>query len=127
MDLRRVTGYVKEHNEPLHALDFVPAYEEISVDISDGEVKDIKLHDGSTLRLRKLHRGYDPTNKLTALAVLSEAQQRGEVLTGVVYVEIGKPTLLDLLNLVDKPLATLPESKVRLAKEILDQLMDEFR
>jgi len=49
-------SYMKNHEEPLHALDFVPAYEEISVDIAEGEARDIKLHDGSTLRIKKLHR-----------------------------------------------------------------------
>lgn len=120
-------GYVKEHEEALHALDFIPAYEEIAVDFSEGETREVRLHDGSTLRLRKLHREYDPTNKLNALAVLSEAQQHGEVLTGLVYVETDKPTLLELLNVIDEPLATLPESRVRPTKEILDQLMDELR
>ncbi len=120
-------AYVKEHEEPLHALDFVPSYEEISIDLAEGEVKDIRLHDGSTLRIKKLHREYDPTDKLTALSVLSEAQHRGEVLTGVVYVETEKPNFIDLLNLVDEPLATLPELKVRPPQAVLDQVMDDLR
>ncbi len=120
-------SYMKNHEEPLHTLDFVPAYEEISVDIAEGEARDIKLHDGSTLRIKKLHREYIPTDKLAALSVLNGAQERGEVLTGVVFLQTDKRSLLDLLNLVDEPLATLPELKVRPPKEVLDQLMDELR
>ena len=113
-------SYMKNHEEPLHTLDFVPAHEEISVDIADGEVRDIKLHDDSTLRIKNLHREYIPTDKLAALSVLNEAQERGEVLTGMVYLQTDKPTLLDLLSLVDEPLATLPEMKVRPPKAVLD-------
>jgi len=120
-------AYVKDHEQPLHTLDFVPAYADISVEISEGATKDIKLHDGSILRIKKLHREYDPSDKLTALAVLSEASDKGEVLTGVVYVETNKPTLVDLLNIVEEPLATLPESKVRPPREVLDQVMEELR
>jgi 2-oxoglutarate ferredoxin oxidoreductase subunit beta len=120
-------AFTKTHEHQLHALDFIPVYEDISVDIPDGAVMDIKLHDGSTLRIRKLDREYNPADRLTALSALSEAQDRGDVLTGLVYLETNKRTLMDLLNVVKEPLATLPEAKVRPPKEVLDQVMDELR
>ena len=57
-------GYMKEHESRLHELDFVPSYEDITVEIPEGEVMDVQMHDGSRLRIRKLHRDYDPTNRL---------------------------------------------------------------
>src|SRR5574340_1132825 len=60
-------AYMKEHDEPLHELGFVPAYEDISGEIPEGEVTDVRMHDGSRLRLRKLERDYDPTSKIGAL------------------------------------------------------------
>ena len=101
-------AYMKEHEEVLHELDFVPFYEDISVEIPEGEVMDVQMHDGSHLRIRKLHRDYDPTDRLSALGLLEEAEAKGEVLTGVLYVNTDKPTFLDLLNLSDEPVATLP-------------------
>jgi 2-oxoglutarate ferredoxin oxidoreductase subunit beta len=68
---------MKDHEEALHELDFVPAYEDIAVDIPEGEVMDVTLHDGSHLRIRKLHRDYDPTNRATAAAVLEEFRGEG--------------------------------------------------
>jgi 2-oxoglutarate ferredoxin oxidoreductase subunit beta len=59
--------------------------------------------------------------------VLEETEARGEVLTGVLYLNTSKPTFLDLLNMTDQPVATLPESKVRPAKSVLDAVMDELR
>lgn len=120
-------SYVKDHEEPLHELDFVPFFEEISAEIAEGEVKEVKMHDGSKLRIRKLGRDYDPTHSFNALQAIDVANRNGEILTGVLYVDTTRPTFIDLLNLEDAPLATLPESKVRPPKEALDQIMEELR
>jgi 2-oxoglutarate ferredoxin oxidoreductase subunit beta len=120
-------SYMKEHEEALHDLDFVPHFEDISVEIAEGEVRDVEMHDGSHLRIRKLDREYDPTNKISALAMLSEAQEKGEVLTGVLYVNTAKPNFLELLNMTESSLATLPESATRPGRAVLDQVMEELR
>jgi 2-oxoglutarate/2-oxoacid ferredoxin oxidoreductase subunit beta len=120
-------SYVKEHDEILNELDFVPYYEDISVEIDEGEVKEVELHDGSKLRIKKLGRDYDPSNKFDALKAMDEAEKKGEVLTGVFYVDTKKPNFMEMLNMGDAPLATLPESKVRPPKEVLDQAMEELR
>jgi 2-oxoglutarate ferredoxin oxidoreductase subunit beta len=120
-------SYMKDHEEMLHELDFVPAYDDIEVEIAEGEVRDVRMHDGSLLRIKKLDRDYDPTVKLNALAALEEAEKRHEVLTGVLYVNTGKPNFLEMLNVVDEPLATLPESRTRPPKEVLDEVMEELR
>jgi 2-oxoglutarate ferredoxin oxidoreductase subunit beta len=119
-------SYMKEHDEVLHELDFVPFYEDISVEIPEGEVREVELHDGSKLRIKKLGRDYDPTSKFEALKAIDEAEKKGEVLTGVFYVDTGKPTFMDQLNMEDAPLATLPESRIRPPKETLDQVMEEL-
>ena len=120
-------SYVKDHEESLHDLDFVPAYEDISVEIEDGTVQDVTLHDGSRLRIRKIDRDYNPLDRAAALSALDEAEVKGEVLTGALYLNTGKPTFLDQLNLVDEPLATLPESRVRPTAQALDAIMEELR
>jgi 2-oxoglutarate ferredoxin oxidoreductase subunit beta len=120
-------SYMKEHEEVLQELDFVPFFEDISVEIPEGEVRDVQMHDGSHLRIRKLHRDFDSTDRFKALMALEESEAKGEVLTGVLYLNTGKPTFLELLNLTDEPVATLPESKVRPSKAVLDAVMDELR
>jgi 2-oxoglutarate ferredoxin oxidoreductase subunit beta len=77
--------------------------------------------------IRKLHRDFDPTDRLAALAALEEAEKKGEVLTGVLYVNTAKPTFLELLNLADDPLATLPLDRVRPSRAVLDEVMEELR
>ena len=120
-------SYMKEHEEVLHELDFVPHFEDIDVEMAEGEVRDVEMHDGSHLRIRKLGRDYDPTSKLGALGFLGEAQAKGEVLTGILYVDTQKPNFLQVLNMTDDALATLPASKSRPPREVLDLVMEELR
>jgi 2-oxoglutarate ferredoxin oxidoreductase subunit beta len=85
------------------------------------------MHDGSSLRLRKLGRDYDATDRVNAIKVLTEAHDKGETLTGVFYVNPQAPTFIDVLNLVDQPLGLLPEEMVRPPKRVLDEAMEELR
>jgi len=120
-------SYMKEHEQVLHELDFVPHFEDISVEIAEGEVREVEMHDGSHLRIRKLDRDFDPTSKLASLSALGEAQAKGEVLTGVLFVDTTKPNFIQLLNMSEHPLATLPESATRPSHAVLDQVMEELR
>src|ERR1700729_945843 len=119
--------YVQEHEEAVNEVGFVPSFEDISVDYDPGTTTVVEMHDGSHLRLRKLHPEYDPTSRIGAVTALMEAHQQGEVLTGVFYVDTQKPSFTDLLNLVDEPLATLPESRVRPSRQVLEQIMQRHQ
>jgi len=120
-------SYVKDHDEPLADVSFVPFFEDISVEYDPGTTTEIAMHDGSRLLLKKLGMDYDPTNKAAALGVLTEAHDKGEIVTGLFYVDTKHPSFLDLLNVVDEPLATLPECRVRPPKQVLEEVMAEFR
>jgi 2-oxoglutarate/2-oxoacid ferredoxin oxidoreductase subunit beta len=119
--------FLQKYNDPINELDFTANFDDIEVDYDAGQVFDVKLHDGSSLRLRKLLENYDPADKANAVRSLMEAQEKEEILTGVFYINTQKPTLIDLLNLVDEPLATLPESITRPPKSALDSLMKNLR
>ena len=119
--------YAKDHDEPLQEINFIPAFEDISVEYDPGTTVEVTMHDGSRLRLRKLEEDYDPTNKIRAITRLNEAKERDEMLTGVLYVNTKAPTFLDMLNITDQPLATLPTSVVRPGREVLEQVMEELR
>jgi 2-oxoglutarate ferredoxin oxidoreductase subunit beta len=120
-------SYVKDHDEPLADVSFVPFFQDISVDYEPGTTTEITLHDGSRLLLKKLGAEHDPTQKVEALRVLTEAHDKGEIVTGLFYVDTTSKDFLELLNLVDEPLATLPESRVRPPQKVLDEVMEELR
>jgi 2-oxoglutarate/2-oxoacid ferredoxin oxidoreductase subunit beta len=119
--------YMKDHEEPLQEINFVPHFEEIDVEYDEGTTVEVTMHDGSRLRLRKLEAEYDATNRIEAVRRLMEAHEKQEVLTGVLYVNPKAPTFIDLLNMTEQPLATLPESVTRPGREVLDQCMEELR
>jgi len=120
-------SYVKDHDEPLSDVSFVPFFGDIAVEYDPGTSIDITLHDGSHMLLKKLSAGYNPANKVEALRVLTEAHDKGEVVTGLFYVNTERESFIDLLNLVEEPLATLPEWRVRPSKSVLDEVMEELR
>ena len=119
--------YMKDHEEPLQDISFVPHFEEIDVEYDAGTTVEVTMHDGSRLRLRKLETEYDATNRIVAIQRLLEAHEKQEVLTGVLYVNPEAPTFIDLLNVTEQPLATLPESITKPSREVLEQCMEELR
>ncbi len=120
-------SYVKDHEEKLSDLGFVPFFDDIVVDYEPGTTKTVELHDGSRLLLNKLPENYDPSKKFDALRRLAEAREKGEVLTGVVYVNTQAPDFIEILNMVDAPLATLPEERVRPSRAAFEEIMEEWR
>ncbi len=119
--------WAKDHEEAIQEIGFVPYFEEIKVDYDPGTTQDVELHDGSHIRLKKLRADYDATDKNAAFALLHEAQQKNEFLTGLMYVEPAKKDFLSLLGLPDEPLTTLPMERVRPPREALAAMMDELR
>jgi len=119
--------FLQENDEPINEIDFVASFDEIEVDYDSGEVYDVEMHDGSNLHLRKLLEDYDPTDKANAVRTLMEAVEKDEVLTGIFYINTEKPTFIEQLNLIDEPLATLPESVTKPSRETLESLMANLR
>jgi len=112
----------KEHEVALHELAYVPPAEEITVDYEEGEDKEVTLHDGSSIILKKLERSYDPTDRASAMQVLEEANAKRILLTGLIYINTEQKSLVDIYNLPDTPLNRLPESRIRPPRESIKQL-----
>jgi 2-oxoglutarate/2-oxoacid ferredoxin oxidoreductase subunit beta len=116
----------KDHEEALHEVRYVPPAEEITVDYGEGEVKDVVMHDGSTIRLKKLDKDYDPTSKLAALALLEEARQTQQFITGLIYIDEQRPTLFERDHMSETPLVHLPPEKLRPPREALDKIIAAY-
>jgi 2-oxoglutarate ferredoxin oxidoreductase subunit beta len=120
-------SFVKDHDEVLGEVTFVPYFEDINVEYAPGETTNVKMHDGSHLYLKKLAEDYNPSDKMTAIRTLHDAAMRGEFATGVIYIEPDKEDFVSSLNLVDTPLAFLTADQVRPPKAVLDQLMEGLK
>jgi len=111
----------KENEIPLHELAFIPAREDITIeDFEEGTSREVTLHDGSVVVLKKLDRDYDPTNRNAAFNILEEADRKQELITGLIYVNPNVPTLFDTYDLVETPLNRLPVEKLRPAPDKID-------
>lgn len=116
-------SFGKEHEEPLHEISFVPARDEITVeDFEEGTTKDVTLHDGSQVILKKLEKDYDPTSRWEALRILEDAEENNWLVTGLIYVDPDVRTMYDLYNMPDMPLNRMTEKQLRPAKETIKQI-----
>jgi 2-oxoglutarate ferredoxin oxidoreductase subunit beta len=120
-------AYAKDHDEPLGDINFVPFFEDISVEYDAGTTTEVALHDGSKLFLKKVAEDYNPTDKMAAIRLMHETRLRGEFATGILYLEPDKQDFVSLLNMVDEPLATLPLERIRPGREVLEEVMESLR
>jgi len=118
--------YSKEHQELLHQIGFVQSYEQIEVDYEPGEIREVTMHDGSRVLLRKLEEDYDPANAMEAIARLHAADAAGQILTGLVHLKPQKKSFLELLNMTSTPLRDLSTDVLIPGREALDQIMKEL-
>jgi 2-oxoglutarate ferredoxin oxidoreductase subunit beta len=104
--------YVREHNEAVNRLDFMPERAAIDVEYPEGGARDVVLHDGGLLRLRKLDADYDPSDKVRAMSFLEAYRAKGEVVTGLLYLHPDGDDMHAALQTVEAPLNTLSDAEL---------------
>ena len=120
-------GYVKDNNVTLHIADYIPNREPMKeVEVPEGHFRDITLHDGSVIRLETISEEHDPTNAVAALSALHAADAESKHVTGLLYFDGTKPSLIEDLELVETALIDVPDSELRPSREILDKLNAAF-
>ncbi|HYS52576.1 MAG TPA: 2-oxoacid:ferredoxin oxidoreductase subunit beta [Thermoanaerobaculia bacterium] len=119
-------AYSKEHDELLHQIGFVQAYEQIEIDYAPGELREVTMNDGSRILLKKLEEDYDPSDAVQALQRLHKATEAGAMLTGLVYLRPEKKSFIRLLNMSERPLYELGEAETRPPREALDKIMRDL-
>ena len=120
--------YVKNNDTELHTLDYIPHFNPIEeVEVPSGGYKDVKLHDGSYIRLETISEEHDVSDRVMALEAIHKADVKEKQVTGLLYFEEGMETLDETENLVDTPLANLPDEMMRPDKKSLEELLTKFR
>ena len=119
--------YVREHNEAVNRLDFWPSREAITVDYDEGDAIDVPQHDGSVLKLRKTHPEYDPTDRVKALEYVAHHAAKGEVVTGLLYLDPNPEDLHAHLNTVEIPFNKLGEKELCPGAGMLDKINASLR
>src|SRR5690606_27543995 len=114
----------KDHEEPLHEISYIAPRSEIMLEreMMEGEVREVAMHDGSTIILKNLEKDYNPTDRVEAMRVMEEAQRNNWLVTGLLYLNTTKPALTDIYNLVDTPLNRLTEADLRPERAMIDKI-----
>jgi 2-oxoglutarate ferredoxin oxidoreductase subunit beta len=114
----------KDHEEPLQEISYIAPRSEIMLEreMAEGEVREVSMHDGSTVILKNLEKGYDTSSRIEALRVMEEAQSNKWMLTGLLYLDTSKPNLTSQYNLVDMPLNRLTEVDLRPERSAIDKV-----
>ncbi len=102
--------YVREHNESVNALDVMVPRDPITAEYDSGSLEEVVLHDGATIRLRKVHREFDPTDRLAAMNYLHDRHAAGEIVTGLLYAHPDSHDLHDAQETSDTPLNALSDA-----------------
>jgi len=114
----------REHEVALHELSYVPPAEDILVNYEAGDTIDVTMHDGSAVRLKKLDRDYDPTNRAEAVRTLEDANCEQCLLTGLIYITEEPPSLTEIYNLPETALNRLPAERIRPGRETIQKVND---
>jgi 2-oxoglutarate/2-oxoacid ferredoxin oxidoreductase subunit beta len=119
--------YVREHNDAVNQLDVMLPRAEIAVDYEPGNTISVEQHDGSVLRLRKLETDYDPRDRIASMNFIQQHHARGEVVTGLLYVDSDAGDLHQHLNTIAAPLNSLNAMELSPGADILDRINASLR
>ena len=122
-DSTKSYAWGREHDDRINDFTYVPPQEEIRVDYAPGEAKEVTLHDGSKIVLKKLDESHDPTNRYAALKLLEEAREKQHFITGLIYVNGSRPSLAEHERLGSTPLAHFGQDHLRPSRQSLDKVM----
>ncbi|MGZ3410860.1 MAG: 2-oxoacid:ferredoxin oxidoreductase subunit beta [Xanthobacteraceae bacterium] len=119
--------YVREHNEAVNRLDVITGRAPINVEYAPGTVQVVEQHDGTRLMLRKLDADYDVHDRLAALSFLQKHAAKGQVVTGLLFVEPDAEDLHAHLNTVERPLNELGAKDLSPGSAALDKINAALR
>jgi 2-oxoglutarate ferredoxin oxidoreductase subunit beta len=119
--------YVREHNEAVNRLDFITGRAPININYEPGSVQIVEQHDGSRLALRKLAADYDVHDRTAALGFLQQHAAKGQIVTGLLFVEKEPQDLHAHLRTIDAPLNTLSEKELCPGSAALEEINESLR
>jgi 2-oxoglutarate ferredoxin oxidoreductase subunit beta len=119
-------SWVKDHDEAIQDVTFIPYFEEIHVDYEPGTIKEVELHDGSHLVLKKLAEDHDPTDRIATMRLIEESRERNQLLTGLLYIDESAEDFATRERLPQRALRELGEDDLRISREDFALHMSEL-
>jgi 2-oxoglutarate ferredoxin oxidoreductase subunit beta len=85
------------------------------------------MHDGSLISLNKIAQDWDPMNRRSAMEALRNAKEKGEILTGLLYINEESKDLHQTLKTTYKPLNELGRKDLCPGSSVLAEINAELR
>jgi 2-oxoglutarate ferredoxin oxidoreductase subunit beta len=123
----RSYDYVRSHNEAVNFLDVITVHKEITTEYAPGAVQEVRQHDGSILRLRKLAEDYDSSSRIAAMSHVQSRYAQGEIVTGLLYLEPEAEELHQSLGTTTVPLNRLGEKELCPGEAALEKFNASLR
>jgi 2-oxoglutarate ferredoxin oxidoreductase subunit beta len=119
--------YTRKHQLQVVEADFVPPASEIQAELTAGSATDVRMHDGSVVRLHKVAPDYDPTDRKAVWGYLHERQRAGEVPVGLLYVDETGVEMHAAAKTIDTPLTQVAYEELCPGSRALDELQEAYR
>lgn len=120
-------AHTRKHFQHVIDADFVAPSKEIVAAYDEGEAMPVKLHDGSKIVFRKIDKGYDPTSRAAAFAFLRDSISKGEISTGLLYIDSSAGDMHSDSETIATPLSRLPYAELNPGADKLADLMNRYR
>lgn len=120
-------SFVREYNEAVSRVDFVPEEKAIEVEYEEGARQEVELFDGTTIHLKKVAPDWDPFDRYGAIRRLHKDINDKHIATGLLYINTRRKDLHEMLNTADKPFNQMTEEELCPGSEVLDSINDQFR
>lgn len=109
------------------AADLIMDRDEITADYAEGAVIPVTMHDGSELYLKKTDPDYDPTDRARAFDYVMRHQEKGEIVTGLLYIDENRHDMHAANQTVAEPLTTYPFEKLCPGAAALTGIQNRYR
>ncbi len=119
--------HTRKHQLPIIEADFVPHKSEIVADYPEGSTTSVTMHDGSVVRLRKVAADYDPSDRSAVSSYLQKHQSKGEIPTGLLYLDESGVEMHEGAKTVDTPLTRLPFEELCPGNAALAKFQQAYR
>ena len=120
-------AYTREHYNPAVNAEYIAPTDEITASYDEGDTLPVILHDGSTILLRKLDKAYVPTLRSSAMRYLEAHASRGEVVTGLLFINENLPLVHDVSGTSSEPLTQKEFERLNPGSEALARLQKRLR
>jgi 2-oxoglutarate ferredoxin oxidoreductase subunit beta len=119
--------WVRDHAEATGTIDFVPMQEEITTSYRAGSTHEVTLHNGSAIHLHKISDDLDPFDRRSAMLTLEDYKAKGQILTGLIYMDKDSRDLHDVLETSQRPLNELAAEELCPGNKVLQNINASLR